>query len=290
MTGRFQQQLIIIGLLLALSVIVIVVSPVPAFQPVRDVLAYPLAFFQRPVATIWERVLSVIAEDPEANSLRERNAALEAEVARLNGEVVRLQENEADLRILSSLVNYAQTQPNNQYLAANVIGRDSNALLGFIILDRGTDDGVRRGMPVVTGDGLVGTVVEVTRNACKVRPITDPASRIATRLQLSREAGVVEGGIGGTLQLNFVSQQAQVSEGELVLTSGLGGDYPADIVVGSVTNVQQLNFEVLQSATLIPAVDFGQLEIVLIITDFDPIDLAPFFSQPTPTPPTLVQP
>jgi rod shape-determining protein MreC len=290
MTGRFQQQLIITSLLVALSGIVIVVSPVPAFQPVRDVFAYPLAFFQRPVATIWERVLSVIAEDPEANSLRERNAALEAEVARLNGEVVRLQENEADLRILSSLVNYAQTQPNNQYLAANVIGRDSNALLGFIILDRGTDDGVRRGMPVVTGDGLVGTVIEVTRNACKVRPITDPVSRIATRLQLSREAGVVEGGIGGTLQLNFISQQAQVSEGELVLTSGLGGDYPADIVVGSVTNVQQLNFEVLQSATLIPAVDFGQLEIVLIITDFDPIDLAPFFSQPTPTPSTLVQP
>jgi rod shape-determining protein MreC len=71
-----------------------------------------------------------------------------------------------------------------------------------------------------------------------------------------------------------------------VLTSGLGGTYPQGLVIGTVGAVQQLNYEVLQSADVVPAVDFNRLEIVLIITNFQPVDFSPFFqTTPTPAPP-----
>jgi rod shape-determining protein MreC len=157
-------------------------------------------------------------------------------------------------------------------------------LLSFLIFDRGSDDGVTKNMPVVTGDGLVGRVVEVTSTACKVQPITDPASAIAARLLSTREQGVVEGQLGGGLEMRFITQQTRVEPGEVVLTSGLGGAYPPGIVIGAVSAVQRLDYEVLQQAEVVPAVDSTRLEIVLIITNFRPADVSPFF-QATPTPP-----
>ncbi len=263
--SRLQQRTIVVVVLAALSLGLIALTPLPLFQPVREALSYPLSFVQRPLATIWARVA-------------------EAQIAQLKSDNVRLGESAADMRILSNLLNYAESAPASKYMAANVIGRDTSPLLSYIILDRGSDDGIARGMPVVTADGLVGAVIEVTRNACKVRPVTDPASRVTARLQSSRSPGVVEGSQGGVLTMNFIAQGVRINEGELVLTSGLGGDYPADIVIGSVANVEQLDYEVLQAATLNPSVNFAALEIVLIITDFQPIDLAPFFTAPTATP------
>ncbi len=282
--SRLQQRTIVVIVLAALSLGLIALTPLPLFQPVREALSYPLSFIQRPLATIWTRFSAVLQQDPEVESLRARNSELEAQIAQLKADNVRLGESEADMRILSNLLNYAESQPAADYMASNVIGRDTSPLLSYIILDRGSDDGIARGMPVVTADGLVGAVVEVTRNACKVRPVTDPASRVTARLQGSRSPGVVEGSQGGVLTMNFIAQGVRIAEGELVLTSGLGGDYPADIVIGSVANVEQLDYEVLQAATLNPSVNFAALEIVLIITDFQPIDLAPFFTAPTATP------
>jgi len=282
--SRLQQRTIVVIVLAVLSLGLIALTPLPLFQPVRAALSYPLSFVQSPLATIWSRLTAVFQPNAEVDELRARNAELEAEIARLSADNVRLSESEADMRILTNLLDYAETQPASDYLAANVIGRDSSPLLSYIILDRGSDDGIARGMPVVTAEGLVGSVVEVTRNACKVRPVTDPASRVTSRLQESRSPGVVGGSQGGVLTMNFIAQGVRITEGERVLTSGLGGDYPADLVIGTVANVRQLDYEVLQAATLNPTVNFGALEIVLIITDFQPVDLSPFFAAPTATP------
>jgi rod shape-determining protein MreC len=102
-------------------------------------------------------------------------------------------------------------------------------------------------------------------------------------LQKSRERGVVVGELAGGVVMQYVSQQVVIEPGEPVLTSGLGGTYPAGILIGTVSAVQKLNYEVLQQADVTPGADFTHLEIVLIIVNFKPIDLEPFFNA-TPTP------
>lgn len=130
-------------------------------------------------------------------------------------------------------------------------------------------------MPVVTQQGLVGTIVQITCCASVVRLVTDADSAVNARLQTSRDEGIALGSFSGGLELQYLSQQAVVAPGDVVLTSGLGGTYPEGLILGTVSAVQRQDYEVLQKASLSPAVDFTRLEIVLIITDFQPVDLSP---------------
>lgn len=282
---RLSPRTILVIVLLALSVGLLAVGGSAWLAPAQEIAEEPLALLQQAVAGVWGRVAAILQPNPDVEALRQRVAELEAENTRLQAENVQLRESESQLRILSGLVEYARSQPDAKYLTANLIGRDTSPLLAYLIFDRGSDDGVIKGMPVVTGAGLVGRVVEVSPRACKVQPITDPASAVAVRLQTSRESGIIVGQVGGGLEMQFITQQAKVSPGEVVLTSGLGGAFPAGVVVGTISAVQQLDYEVLQKADVVPAVDLNRLEIVLIITNFRPADLTPFFqSTPTPAP------
>jgi rod shape-determining protein MreC len=195
---------------------------------------------------------------------------MEAEVSRLQTEIIVLKQQISETRVLSALVDFARVQPENRYLAATVIGRDPSPFLEYVIINRGSDDGLRRGMPVVTQQGLVGRVAAVTADAARVQLITDPASTINVKLEPSRAQAMIP-------------QSAPVEIGDLILTSGLGGNYPTNILVGQVTSVRRRETDLFQSASVQPVMDFNQLEIVLIITNFRPVDISPLV--PTPSAP-----
>ncbi len=281
--SKFRRRSILVAILLTISAGLLGLNQAGRLEPVKYLLQTPLTVLQRSVSRTWDGVSSLFQDNPEAEALRQQNAELQAQVNQLQTRIVQLEEDQAALQTLSGLVSYARTQPENRYLAANVIGRDPSPFLRYILLDRGSDDGVRRDMPVVTDHGLVGKIVEVTSQASKVQLVVDASSAVNALLQKSRERGVVTGQLAGGLVMQYISQQVTVEPGERVLTSGLGGTYPQDIVIGAVSAVQKLNYEVLQQAEVIPGVDFSRLEIVLIIVSFKPIDLGPFF-QNTPTP------
>jgi rod shape-determining protein MreC len=280
---RLQSRTIFVALLLASVLALLVLNQSGRLDGFKSVLLTPLAALQRGVAGATAGLLQTVRGSPDDASLRQENADLKAQVAQLQKRVVDLQESQADLNLLSALLNYARSQPDNRYAAANVIGRDSSPFLSYIIIDLGSDSGIARDQPVVTDDGLVGTVVAVNCCAARVRLITDADSAVNARLQQSRDEGTAVGRFGGGLELQYLSQQAQVKTGDLVLTSGLGGGYPQGIVIGSVSAVQRQAFDVLQTASLTPGVDFNRLEIVLVITNFKPLDLTPF-QEPAPTP------
>jgi rod shape-determining protein MreC len=284
---RFQSRTIMMIVLVLASVALLGFNQFGPLQPVRSALLIPLSMVQKWVAGVWGGASSFFQRSPDVATLQQRNAELEAEIARLQTQIVTLEEDQADLRILSGLLTYARTQPDNRYLAASVIGLDPSPFLRYIILDRGSDVGVISGMPVVTDRGLVGRVVEVTGSTAKVQLIVDSSSAVNARLQNSRERGVVVGKVAGGLEIQNIAQQVVVEPGERVLTSGLGGKYPPDILIGTVSAVRRLDYEVLQNADITPAVDFNRLEIVLIITNFTPGDIRPFL-QNTPTPPAPV--
>jgi rod shape-determining protein MreC len=153
----------------------------------------------------------------------------------------------------------------------------------YVIIDRGSDDGLRKGMPVITQQGLVGSIAAVTAGAARVQLINDPGSSINVVLQQSGEEAVINGQITGEIELDMIRQNASIQPGDLVLTSGLGGNYPANIVVGQVITVRNEASALFQTASVQPAVDFSQLGIVLIITNFQPVDIFPLV--PTPSTP-----
>ena len=208
-------------------------------------------------------------------SLRQRNSELEAEVAQLQAQVIQLQQEVGETEILAALVDFSRANPENQYRAAVVIGRDPSPFLQYIIINRGSNDGILRGMPVVTDQGLVGRVDAVIADAARVQLITDPAANVNIRLQNAEEEASLVGSVTGDLTLELVPQDASLERGDLVLTSGLGGGYPPDLIVGQVVNVRSRDFDLFQQATVQPVVDFNGLQIVLIVVNFKPVDIAP---------------
>jgi rod shape-determining protein MreC len=152
--------------------------------------------------------------------------------------------------------------------------------LQYIIISNGSDNGLRRGMPIVTEQGLVGRISAVTASAARVQLITDSAAVVNVRIEPSRAQGALRGTVTGELLLDMIPQNAELSSGDLVLTSGLGGSYPANLIIGQVNTVRRRDTDLFQRATIQTAVDFAHLELVLVIMNFQAVDIAPL--QPTP--------
>lgn len=215
-------------------------------------------------------------------SLRARNTELEAQVSQLQVQVIELQQRVNETEILAALVDFASSSPESTYKAAAVIGRDPSPFLHYIIINRGSNNDIRRGMPVVTNQGLVGRVDAVIADAARVQLITDPASKVNVYLQNANTTAVTFGSVTGDVTLDMISQDAIVQPGDLILTSGLGGGYPSDLPIGQVIAIRSLEFELFQQAAIQPAVDFTRLAIVLVITNFRPVDISPLEPLPSP--------
>ena len=208
-------------------------------------------------------------------SLRQRNVELEAEVSNLQAQVIQLQQQVSETDILAALVDFSLARSENTYKAAAVIGRDPSPFLHYIIINAGSNDGILRGMPVVTDQGLVGRVDAVIADAARVQLITDPASRVNVRLQNAETEASLVGSVTGDVSLDLIPQDVTIEQGDLVLTSGLGGGYPPDLILGQVVNIRTRDFDLFQQATIQPVVDFNRLQIVLVIVNFQPVDIAP---------------
>ena len=234
------------------------------------------------VSTRYLAVIDFLTVPRDVASMRQRNVELEAEVARLQTQVIELQQQVTETQILSALVDFARASPENTYKAATVIGRDPSPFLRYVIINIGSNDGIRGGMPVVTDQGLVGRVDAVTADAARVQLITDPASAVNVSLQNSKTEAMLVGSITSDLSLDMISQDVTVQPGDVVLTSGLGGGYPPNLLVGQVISVRKLDYELFQQATVQPIVNFDQLQFVLVITNFKPVEIAPLIPTEAP--------
>jgi len=213
-------------------------------------------------------------------SLRQRNAELEADVSALQAQVIQLQQQVGETDILAALVDFSRARSENSYKAAAVIGLDPSPFLHYVIINRGSNDGILRGMPVVTDQGLVGRVDSVIADAARVQLITDAASNVNVRLQNAETEASLVGSVTGDVTLDLIPQDVAIEVGDLVLTSGLGGGYPPDLIVGQVVNIRSRDFDLFQQATVQTVVDFNRLPIVLVIVNFKPVDISPLIPAP----------
>ncbi len=249
--------------------------------PLSRILLNPIVSAQTWLAKRYQAVQSLLTQPEDITTLRQQNSALEAENSRFQVQIIELQQQVTEAQLLSTLVDYERRHVENQYIAASVIARDVSPFMHYVIIDRGSDDGLRKGMPVITQQGLVGSIAAVTAGAARVQLINDPGLSINVILQQSDIEAVLNGQITGEIELNMISQNATIQPGDLVMTSGLGGNYPANIVIGQVVTIRNETASLFQTASVQPAVDFSQLGIVLIITNFLPVDISPLIPTPS---------
>lgn len=247
--------------------------------PAIRIVVTPLVGVQTWLSERYSTIVDFVTAPRDVAALTQRNQELEAEVARLQATVIELQQQNQQIDVLSALVDFARARPAYDYVAADVIGRDPSPFLQYVIINRGSDDGLRRGMPVVTAQGLVGRVAAVTAGAARVQLITDAGSVVNVSLQSSEASAVLQGSLTGEVALNMIPQDVGVETGELLLTSGLGGNFPPNILIGQVTGIRSRSFELFQTASVQPVVDFARLEIVLVIRNFRPVDITPLIPE-----------
>ena len=244
-------------------------------SPVLVTLSRPVLSAQEWISSRYVAINQLVNAPQDVEDLRIRNIELENEVSRLQSQIIILQEQLDESQGLEELLGYARRRPEFKYAAAAVIGKDPSPFLHYIIIDHGSDEGIRRGMPVVTQSGLVGRIDAVTAGAARVQLITDPGSVVNVKLQAQKINAQINGSITGEITLDMVPQDTNLEPGEVILTSGLGGNYPADILIGQVITVRQFENEIFQTAAIQPIVDFSQLQAVLVIKNFRPIDITP---------------
>ena len=269
--SRLPSTALYAGLLLLVALGIVALSLGGFLQPIESLAFRPLGSIGGWLSVRIDAVGDLLSSPADIAALRGRVQELEAENAQLQQEIIGLRERVAEAEVLSALVQYARSQPDSSYLATRVISRDVSPFIRSIWIQAGSDDGIAHGMPVVTNRGLVGRVVEVFATASRVQLITDPDNAVSVRLQDSRADGLLEAQLNGEIRVTAIDQDTEVQEGEIVLTSGLGGLYPANIPVGQITNVRRRDFEIFQQAVIQPSVDFDEIELVLVITNFRPL-------------------
>lgn len=205
-------------------------------------------------------------------TMQEENKKLKTEVETLSYANIQMAEIWAENQRLSNLLQYKNDAKNLKLQTAKVIGKNIGDIKDTVLINLGTNAGLRENMAVVNASGLVGIIDETYPDASRVLLITSPrckAGGIVLRAN-SRVVGVVNGLAGGdaVLQMSNMARDADIVEGDIVVTSGFGGNHPGGLVIGNVSEVSLNVGGLLKQAKIVPAVDFGRLEEVMVVTDY----------------------
>jgi rod shape-determining protein MreC len=195
---------------------------------------------------------------------RSENEKLRERIQELEVEKNQLLEAEATNRRLQQILEFRSQLPIGS-LTASIIADSASTWFKSCLLDKGSADGVRKGLAVVTPLGVVGQVVAVTARTAKVLLLTDPNSGVDVLVQRTRARGIVSGSLDNGTILKYVKRSEDIQEGDRLVTSGLDGVFPKGVVVGAVTKVRKQTLGLFQHIEVIPAVNLGRTEEVLIV-------------------------
>jgi rod shape-determining protein MreC len=274
---QLRSRSLVLGTLALLVVIGLILDELGALEPVEGLFLQLITPIQRLFDSLIERAIGTSQTWRDLRELRAQNAQLESLVDQLMVENVRFKEVDAQNEDLRKKLAFSETHPQYILKAAEVkgrvIGAEPNNFMSVLIIDVGNRDGIRKGMTVVTERGLVGHILSVGTNWSKVLLIIDPSSSVSALVQASRAPGIVSGRLGDDLTMSYIPQEEQIAVGDVILTSGMGGNYPKALMIGQVIEVYQRDIDTFKQAIIRPSVNFAKLETVLVITSFEQIDV-----------------
>ena len=171
----------------------------------------------------------------------------------------------------SRLRGYFKFKERTEYsvIVSEVIAKDSSAWFKTIIIDKGSDDGVKTGFPVVVPAGIAGQVIAVAAKYSKVLLMIDRNSAVDALVQRTRARGIIKGESGSRCLFKYALRKHDIVEGDIIVSSRLDGVYPKGLKIGKVANLTKKNYGIFQEVRVEPSVDFERLEEVLIILDFE---------------------
>ncbi len=194
----------------------------------------------------------------------EENKKLEKAVGELEAELLRYKEGHLEAQRLAKILAFKESLPYD-FIAARIIAKEQAALSKIVIIDKGSFDGLRSGMPVVSSAGLVGRLIDVSWNVAKVLLIIDENSNVDVMLHRTRAQGIFSGmGYRGGA-LKYITKNQDIAEGDEVISSGMGGVFPKGLMIGRVSFVEKLDTELFLRIRVAPYVDFSKLEEILVL-------------------------
>lgn len=218
------------------------------------------------VSSVWEKYTSIDTVMEENEQLREENAALKEQLVDYDRAKA---ENEA----YKALANIQERSPESTYVSSFVIGRDPLDEFWGFTLDKGTLDGVEENDAIVSDDGyLLGMVVEADLSSCKVMTILHPSFNAAGVVSRTRDNGIITGSADyaadGLCLVTNLARSTEAKEGDLIITTGLGGVFPPDVLLGTIQSIEPEASGKSAVAVVEPGADARTVKHVFIITDY----------------------
>lgn len=242
-------------------------------SPVSTVVGAIFEPIHRLTAMISNEISSFSGAFISSSTYQEENDALKSRIEEYQNELADYEEMKRQNEQYEQLLQIKEQNPDQQYETAIVIGRDTADPFGGFTINVGSTSGISVNDPVISGSYLVGIVTEVQPTYSKVRTILDPNINVSAYEIRTREEGIVTGSselaAEGLCMLSGLSNTGSVSTGGVVYTSGVGGLFPRDLIVGTVTEVRNSESDISTYAVIQPEVDILSLQDVTVITQFD---------------------
>lgn len=200
------------------------------------------------------------------------NERLKAEINELNRQMSDYYQYKQENEQLKNFLELKSGNPDYKFAYGSVVARDSSDLFYSFRVDKGTIDGVSVNDPVITAEGLVGWVSSVSAMHCNVTTILSPSASISAMDKVNRDSGVITSDITlaeqGLIRLSYLENDHTVKKGDMIVTSGIGGIFPKNLLIGKAVEVKSSSTDVSLYATVEPYVDIKNVNDVLIITEF----------------------
>jgi len=222
--------------------------------------------FQRGATFVIKTVQGTFQQYVFLINLEEENRMLKQKIGELQEQNHRMKEMKLANERLRKLLQFREKNPSSM-IGAEVIGQDPSSWFKSVTIDKGERDGVKKGMAVISPAGVIGQILKTASHYAIVLLLTDYNSAIDSIVQRTRAKAIVEGKGENRCQLKYLLRADEVAVGDVVVTSGLGGNFPKGLMIGEVKKVDKKGHGVFQYAELVPSVDLTQLEEVFVIME-----------------------
>ena len=261
---RLTKATILVLILVAFIAISLIMPKKYFWGPVKGIFSAAVAPVQKATFKGTSSISDFLSTIMRISQLSRENEELKKERDRLLAEKTELAEVAKENEILRDQLGFQQ-KAAFKLIPAEVIAKEPTNIQESIIINLGKNKGISEGMPVISSNMLVGKISEAGFNSSHVILITNPNSIINAMLQDSRASGLVKGELGYGLVMESIPQDVKINVSDLVVTSGLGGNFPKGLLLGEVSEIISKQSEIFQSATLRPVLDFSKLELVFVI-------------------------
>lgn len=260
--------------LLSVAVVLVIAT---IFATVSSTATSPLTKVVELIVSPLTKAASYISADFDdfkggfvsANTYRDRVAELEQQVAEYQSQLVDYEKTKKQLASYEAFLDVREKNPDYTWVYSTIIGRDSADIFGSFTINKGSTDGIKVNDAVIYSDYLIGVVTEVNPTSAVVRSVADPSVNVAAYDIRTGELGYVSSTHTGNCRLTGLNRNTAVSKGGIICTSGTGGIFPKDLIIGTVTTIEQSQTELSSYANLQLSVDTKDIHDCFVITAFD---------------------